>query len=270
MSRTGFVRSVVHLSRTDLRRHFIAVRLSTTAHVRRVTDSPLTVVLDMDECLLHSQFLGPAPSPASMLQHGTAEADAMLDREATYRQHEPERGGRGAPAVPPPGLPACRSFTLELPDNGDVVHVTERPHLRRFLDSLGTRPGRVAVFTAAMEVYARPVLDVVDGGGGVLSRRFYREHCTHHPSLHSYVKDLNVLGQSFDPRRTVLVDNNPISFLAQPSNGILVSNFYDDPADDGLLNVLELLERLEGEEDVRTVLEGIFRMGEGLDEMLGR
>lgn len=32
----------------------------------------------------------------------------------------------------------------------------------------------------------------------------------------------------------VLVDNNPISFLAQPSNGIPVPSFYDDPEDDAL------------------------------------
>ena len=34
-----------------------------------------------------------------------------------------------------------------------------------------------------------------------------------------------------DLSRTVLVDNNPISFHAQPENGILVRSFYDDPRD---------------------------------------
>ena len=33
----------------------------------------------------------------------------------------------------------------------------------------------------------------------------------------------------------VLVDNNPVSFLAQPSNGIPVPSFYDDPSDDALV-----------------------------------
>ena len=32
----------------------------------------------------------------------------------------------------------------------------------------------------------------------------------------------------------VLIDNNPVSFLTQPSNGIPVRSFYDDPLDDDL------------------------------------
>lgn len=36
------------------------------------------------------------------------------------------------------------------------------------------------------------------------------------------------------PSSMVLVDNNPVSFLAQPSNGVPVPSFYDDPEDDAL------------------------------------
>lgn len=48
-----------------------------------------------------------------------------------------------------------------------------------------------------------------------------------------YVKDLTVL--KLDLSRVVLVDNNPMSFLAQPSNGIPVPSWYDDPHDRSLL-----------------------------------
>ena len=59
-------------------------------------------------------------------------------------------------------------------------------------------------------------------------------------------------------RQIVLVDNNPVSFLANPSNGILVSNFYDDAKDSTLEAVWELLLELEHSEDVRPILDAKF------------
>ena len=65
----------------------------------------------------------------------------------------------------------------------------------------------------------------------------------------------------------MLVDNNPLSFLANPSNGILVSNFYDDPKDATLDAVLELLQELDGEDDVRPVLEERFGLKDALRDV---
>jgi TFIIF-interacting CTD phosphatase-like protein len=42
-----------------------------------------------------------------------------------------------------------------------------------------------------------------------------------------YFKDLSLVDE--DPRRVVLVDNNPASFVLCPANGIPVTSFYDDP-----------------------------------------
>jgi TFIIF-interacting CTD phosphatase-like protein len=67
--------------------------------------------------------------------------------------------------------------------------------------------------------------------------------------------------------RVVLVDNNPLSFLAQPSNGILVSNFYNDPTDTTLPAVWQLLEELDQCQDVRPVLEERFRLKEALADI---
>ena len=46
---------------------------------------------------------------------------------------------------------------------------------------------------------------------------------------HEFVKDLSCLGA--DLARTVLVDNNPFSFAAQPQNGIPALPFLGDPQD---------------------------------------
>ena len=155
-------------------------------------DSDLLVVLDMDECLIHSQF-----------QSG-----------AEYRQQESRPSSSGT---------TCESFVLELPD-GDIVTVNKRPgideflkkgvrclpsfirfdsirfhcnHIQTFFNKL-TLPHNISVgqkwetyiFTAAMEVYARPVLDVLDPNDELIASRFYRDSCTYN-QLGVYVKDLS-------------------------------------------------------------------------------
>lgn len=66
------------------------------------------------------------------------------------------------------------------------------------------------------------------------------------------------------------MDNNPLSFLMQPSNGILVSNFYDNPEDKTLTGVLDLLDRLDEEDDVRPLLDDMFGLSAALAELQGK
>ena len=134
--------------------------------------------------------------------------------------------------------------------------------------------------------------------------RFYREHCVYDPDLGVYAKNLcdvlrmrqmmiedaadcyegegippnggihcgssSSLHNSFacDERRVVLVDNNPLSFLPNPSNGILVSSFYDDPKDDTLEAVMELLHELDGSDDVRPILDDKFGLKDALEDVV--
>jgi hypothetical protein len=153
--------------------------------------SDLVVVLDMDECLLHSQFISP-----------------RQDIRDTYRQYEAERSSRslnnnlnhgllarnghhhpnGAVEIQDrehsttvalydefeldAGSPVVDSFCVTLPD-GDLVMVNKRPFLHEFLKEITSR-FETHIFTAAMEVYASPVLDVLDPNKTMLSKRFYR------------------------------------------------------------------------------------------------
>jgi hypothetical protein len=59
----------------------------------------------------------------------------------------------------------------------------------------------------------------------------------------------------------------PISFLANPEHGILVSSFYDDCRDTTLPAVLALLHELEDVRDVRPVLDAKFRLRQALDDI---
>ena len=79
-----------------------------------------------------------------------------------------------------------------------------------------------------------------------------------------YLKDLTAI--SSDLQRCVLVDNNPISFLCQPKNGIPVPDFVGEP-DNALPAVLKLLQELEPLPDVRPRLDEIFHMEPQLNNL---
>jgi len=241
--------------------------------------SDLIVVLDMDECLIHSKFL-----QKSSNDYRQYEADRLVQSQTSSNDDEPAKSILSASS--------CESFRIALAD-GDLVHVNKRPHLDFFLRKI-TERYETYIFTAAMEVYASPVLDTLDPEGEMFQHRFYREHCTFDEPLGVYVKDLYhafnqpILGsngkkdgtpngiipasvkKSFNGKRTVLVDNNPYSFLANPSNGILVSNFYDDAKDDTLHSVINLLRELESVEDVRPILDSKFGLKDALKQVTGK
>jgi len=288
-------------------------------------ESDLVVVLDMDECIIHSQFLSQearssfsAPDLDSSATGNDGDGDSggdendttaasgeTMEMEDKYRQPDirPTKSTAFHTDEEAESIIAsnCEYFRIHLPD-GDLVHVNKRPNLDMFLAEVTAR-FETHIFTAAMEVYANPLLDRLESDlGTTFAGRFYREHCILDPDLGVYIKDLGLildksresgsdwgsaynddykpdeecksddsesdLSSSFDERRVVLVDNNPLSFLANPSNGILVSNFYDDPKDATLDAVMELLHELDEAEDVRPVLESKFGLKDALRDVV--
>mgnify|MGYP003863252653 CR=1 FL=1 len=218
----------------------------------REYESDMIVVLDMDECLIHSQFLTNNPG-AKFYAHQVA-------RNSKDENGESVKG-------------RVETFRFHLPD-GDLVQVNMRPFLEEFLQEV-TSKYETHIYTAAMKVYAEPILDKLDPRGDRFAQRWYRESCDLDKNMGAYVKNLGSLplqkktdnkpnpnlsyeeylrktngaaaangDKNHHLRRVVLVDNNPLSFLANPTNGILVSSFYNDPADKTLPAVLDLLQEL--------------------------
>lgn len=212
-------------------------------------ESDLIVVLDMDECLIHSKFLS---SPAS----------------ARVYAHQLQQQRRHASSAADGSV---ESFRFALPD-GEITHVFVRPGLEEFLEKVTSR-FETHIFTAAVPVYADRVLDRFDPDRTRFAGRWYREHCTHDNPMAggsgAYVKNLNrlpVTANQLD--RVVLVDNNPLSFLANPSNGILVNNFYNDPSDNSLVAVYKLIEELDAHKgDVRSILGPRFALEKNLEKV---
>lgn len=214
-------------------------KTTNTVKPLRDYDSDLVVVLDMDECLIHSQFL---QGPGAKYAHQVKRTDgSSLDSSSVD------------------------TFHIRLPD-GENVRVHERPYLHEFLEKVSEKY-ETHVFTAAMEVYAKPVLQVLDPHGKIFTHCWYRDSCTLDAGLGAYVKKLDFQWGGDKLKRTVLVDNNPLSFLANPENGILVSSFYNDAKDTTLPAVLDLLEDLDAKEDVRPLLDARFGLRKALDEL---
>ncbi|KAL6011060.1 hypothetical protein ACLOJK_001504 [Asimina triloba] len=206
----------------------------------------LTIVLDLDETLVCA--------------YETSSLPAIVRNQAT------EAGLKWFELE-------CVSADKDYEGKQKVSHVTvfERPGLHDFLQKISEFADLV-LFTAGLEGYARPLVDRIDLDNrfslrlyrpstistlqpillGLLKGRKYREH----------VKDLSCLSK--DLGRTVLVDNNPFSFLLQPLNGIPCVPFAaGQPHDDQLIEVLlPLLKHLSLQKDVRPVLYERFHMPE--------
>ena len=156
--------------------------------------------------------LGPRPDSAP-----PAPLEVVLDLDHTLIMSLPEhslllaqQGG---------ALDGLLCWTVAMSHVPFACKVFIRPGLREFLQALHGRAGvSLSIFTAGIEPYASPILDRIEAWAGVrFVRRLYRDSTTslpHHPT----VKDLARLGT--DLRRTVLVDDNPMSFSLQPTNGI--------------------------------------------------
>ena len=174
---------------------FLYEKNEDTNNKTRTYESDLVVVLDMDECLIHSQFLeGPGAKYA----------------------HQVQQNGSSSSHDDAGSIKSVDTFNITLPD-GEQVLVHERPHLHEFLREVSSKY-ETHIFTAAMEVYAKPVLKMLDPYGEIFSGIWYRESCQLDSSMGAYIKNLGVLFESHENdeerqqklNRTVLVDNNPL------------------------------------------------------------
>jgi Dullard-like phosphatase family protein len=206
-----------------------AIRNSPVVAVKRkykTYTSDLIVVLDLDECLIHAKLFTD-PFTASSYAH-------QVQNTAAKKTSVTETSG------------PVESFRVQV-DRKCYAHVNLRPGVLDFLQHI-TSTYETHIYTAATRVYADAVLDyLVTHLGGhsssssscsaddLFAGRWYRQHCAHDVARGAYVKDLSRLPVPL--HRTVLVDNNPLSFLSQPQNGILVNAFYDD-GDDRTLNTV--------------------------------
>ncbi|XP_043648754.1 CTD nuclear envelope phosphatase 1 [Drosophila teissieri] len=180
-----------------------------------------TLVLDLDETLVHSCYLDPDT-------HDNVGCSQLPD----HAQPDYVLNVSIEPMVEP-----------------IVFRVFKRPHVDEFLDYV-SKWYDLVIYTASLEVYAAQVVDHLDAGQGRMSRRFYRQHCRASSPLVS--KDLSLVTP--DLSGVLIIDNSPYAYRDFPDNAVPIKTFIYDPEDTELLKLLPFLDALRFTKDVRSIL----------------
>lgn len=173
-----------------------------------------TLVLDLDETLVHSSF--------------TYLADAHLTLPLTISGETAVAYVRKRPRVD--------EFLAAVADVFEVVVFTAS--LALYAD-----PVLDELSASAAAIHGGNPADMIHG-------RLYREHCVMVGGV--FVKNLTLLGR--DIKQVIIVDNSPISYAMQPENAVHILDFIDDEADGELDKTLAKVLTMRDVSDVRNVI----------------
>lgn len=200
-----------------------------------------TLVIDLDETLIHSLAKGGRMSSGHMVE-------VKLNTTVGY-------GGA----------------TLG-PQHPILYYVHKRPHCEYFLRKV-CKWYNLVLFTASVQEYADPVIDWLEQERKYFSARYYRQHCTFRNG--AYIKDLSSVEP--DLSKVMILDNSPLSYIFHEGkivsqyfpmasdwlnvdNAIPIEGWINDPTDNDLLHLIPVLEALQYVIDVRALL--ALRRGE--------
>lgn len=136
-----------------------------------------TLIIDLDETLIHSMAKG--------------------GRMSTGHMVEVRLGG-----------PVSSSGVQIGPGVPILYYVHERPGCHDFLRKV-TKWYNLVVFTASVQEYADPVIDWLERERKYFSSRYYRQHCTFRNG--AYIKDLAQVEP--DLSKVMILDNSPMSYI---------------------------------------------------------
>ncbi|KAF9887491.1 Nuclear envelope morphology protein 1 [Aspergillus nanangensis] len=190
-----------------------------------------TLVLDLDETLIHSLAKGGRMSSGHMVE-------VKLSTPMTTALS--------------PGGPQ----TTLGPQHPILYYVHKRPHCDDFLRKI-CKWYKLVIFTASVQEYADPVIDWLEQERKYFQGRYYRQHCTFRNG--AYIKDLSSVEP--DLSKVMILDNSPMSYIFHEDNAIPIEGWINDPTDNGLLHLIPMLEALQYATDVRAFL--ALRRGEG-------
>jgi len=217
------------------------------------SEHDLIVVLDMDECLIHS-----GNQNDHQTSHNISKSSACTEDEDREN-------------VDTNNLATEDSTVIHI--NGNMK-VSLRPGLIEFLKYVTAR-FQTHIFTAGTKEYADSILDQLSllvGNEDAFSKRWYRGDCdtiyimcpfTFNCIESIYVKPLSKVAEwagrdAEDLRRIVHIDDQGRNFLLNPGNGIRVSEWRGNPNDAVLSQVTKVLQKIDTDDfgDVRPHLRG--------------
>jgi len=148
-----------------------------------------TLILDLDETLIHSIAKG-----------GRMSSGHMVEVKLNAPVYSPV-----AQAVPGQPTPAPQVVG---PHHPILYYVHKRPHCDEFLRRV-CKWYKVVAFTASVQEYADPVIDWLEQEKKYFAGRYYRQHCTFRNG--SYIKDLSTIEP--DLSKVIILDNSPVSYV---------------------------------------------------------
>ncbi|ETI23602.1 hypothetical protein G647_05404 [Cladophialophora carrionii CBS 160.54] len=190
-----------------------------------------TLILDLDETLIHSLAKGGRMSSGHMVE-------VKLNAPVALSAPQP---GQAAPVLGP--------------QHPILYYVHKRPHCDEFLRKVA-KWYKLVVFTASVQEYADPVIDWLEQERKYFAGRYYRQHCTFRNG--AYIKDLSSIEP--DLSKAIILDNSPVSYIFHEDNAIPIEGWINDPTDNDLLHLIPMLEALQYVTDVRALL--ALRRGE--------
>jgi len=143
-----------------------------------------TLILDLDETLIHSLAKGGRMSSGHMVE---VKLNAPV-----------------ALSAPQPG----QVSTVLGPQHPILYYVHKRPHCDDFLRKV-SKWFKLVVFTASVQEYADPVIDWLEQERKYFVGRYYRQHCTFRNG--AYIKDLSSIEP--DLSKVMILDNSPVSYI---------------------------------------------------------
>ena len=144
-----------------------------------------TLIIDLDETLIHSMAKG--------------------GRMSTGHMVEVRLGGPVPTSSPTSPNPTNVSLGPGVPI---LYYVHERPGCHDFLRKV-SKWYNLVVFTASVQEYADPVIDWLERERRYFGGRYYRQHCTLRNG--AYIKDLAQVEP--DLSRVMILDNSPMSYI---------------------------------------------------------
>ncbi|KAF4452749.1 hypothetical protein F53441_4461 [Fusarium austroafricanum] len=184
------------------------------------TSPQKTLILDLDETLIHSMSKGGRMSTGHMVE---------VRLNTTYV------GVGGQTSIGP--------------QHPILYWVNKRPYCDEFLRRV-CKWYNLVVFTASVQEYADPVIDWLEAERKYFSARYYRQHCTFRQG--AFIKDLSSVES--DLSKVMILDNSPLSYLFHQDNAIPIQGWINDPTDTDLMHLVPLLEGLQYVHDVRALL----------------
>lgn len=223
------LQSIVQLQKINFKKE-LNKRTNDKYNLSESPTNKKTLILDLDETLIHSNF----------------------DLNPTNK----ERNSKGT--------------ILEFTHQNEIFtfELFIRPGLQTFLSTMSEN-FEIFIFTASKQEYADCVIRHIDPDRKFISNCFYREDCIGIKDK-IFIKDLSIFEKYRDLKNIIMLDNSMYSFVNQLTNGVLINSFYGrgNEEDVELVNVSNYLQNyVKHAEDVRNVNGEIFGFNDILEDI---